>query len=359
MTAMDTLAKKKIRLVDIAAMAKVSVPTASLALANSPEINADTCKRVQMISKKLGYLRPGERHRWLEQKIPEQKSLRFGFLLVGRRLNDEVMTSMLHAMSIEASSLKIRLELKAIEDITSSEALKDQVVDFVRELDGVIVEGLVDSLLLNLIETSHIPYVVVGNMITQPGEIPPIAGHFVDWNVQAMGQLAAGRLLACGHQRIGFFCEKIFRGLWNYRWLMGYHDAHWEAGISPDKSLVHISEEILVGGKPAADYFCSLENPPTAYICPDIRVAASFIDQMNRYGIRISPETLFLGGLPEIAPKYHMEAYPLIGQEVDKIGKIAIEYLLQLHENPGMSPRFLQIPFITQNFIEPATVRKL
>jgi DNA-binding LacI/PurR family transcriptional regulator len=352
---METTLRKKIRLLDVARECQVSLPTASMALANHPEINHETCKRVQMVSKKLGYQRPGERTYGLKQKESLQKSLRFGFLLIGTRLSDEVMTSTLHAMSMQASELKVRLELRALEDVNNSMLTKEQVLEFIRELDGIILEGLIDTNLLSLIENTHLPYVVLGNIISQSGEIPPTIGHFITYNVQAMGQLATARLLACGHRRIGFFTEQTFRGLWNSQWMLGYLSAQWEIGSVPDPAMIHVAGKPRIGGVPAAEYFTALKEPPTAYISPDVRTAASFINQMAKWGHFIPDDAMILGGLPDIASKYHLENHPLIGVESESLGKVTLDFLYQLYKDPALTPRTIQLPFITRNLPLPTT----
>jgi LacI family transcriptional regulator len=355
---METIQNKKVRLSDVAKIAKVSIPTASMALANNPEISEETCRRIQMISKKLGYLRPGERSQPSRQ-IDETKSLRFGYLLIGKSLTDEVVIGCLRDMSRQASALRVRLELKAIEDVSNPQSVEIQMLEFIRELDGVVLEGLMNKSFLKTVEETHVPYVVLGHIMTKPGEVPPEFGHFVDWNVQAMGQLATARLLACGHRRIGFFCEKVFHGMWNYHWIMGYHDAHWELNLPVESSLIHVAGKAFAGGEPAADYFSKMENPPTAYICPDVRIAASFFSSMAKRGTVITPGNLIIGGTPEVVPKYHMEGFPLIGQDSENLGKVVIDTLHQLHQNPAVGSRLIQLPFSTQNLPEPRQEEKL
>ncbi|MFA5863948.1 MAG: LacI family DNA-binding transcriptional regulator [Phycisphaerae bacterium] len=350
---MITITPKKVRLSDIAQAADISLSTASMALSDHPRINSETKKLVQRLSKKFGYLRPGDRNSLLKKTTNGQKSIRFGFLIVGNRPSDDVFASLLHSMTIYAKELNVRLEVSSIENVGNSVNVQRQVSDFVHELDGLLIEGLIDKELLSFIEKTNIPYLVQGNIITKPGEVPPNFGHFISEDNRAMGYLGTGRLIACGHRRIGFICEKIYHGLWMHNWLAGYQLAHLDANLGLDPGLIHVAGETFVGGIPAARHFSSMANPPTAYLVPDFRIGASFINEMQSRGISIPRESIILGGVPDVAVKYHLESYPAICADHILMGRVSIENLYRLYQNPTPYSTAINIPFTTCNLPEP------
>jgi LacI family transcriptional regulator len=353
---MNTITPKKIRLSDIAKAADISISTASMALADHPRINDETKKLVLRLCKKFGYQRPSERSSFA--RTDKHKSVRFGFMFVGSRMDDESHIPAIHALTAHAKELNVRLEISSIAETESFAAIQQQLTDFISDLDGLIIQGIIDKALLAGIEKMNIPYVIQGSIILKPGETPSNMGHFITMDFQAMGSLAAGRLIACGHRRIGFVSEKIYPGLYNHGWLAGYRQAHYDAGLVPAPQMVHIAGERLVGGKPAARYFSTLAEPPTAYVIPDFRTGASFINEMQAYGIQIPRESIILGGVPDMAIKYHLEQYPSICGDNLLFVKVTLDTLYRLYQKPVAYSTVINIPFTTQNLPKPPTVEK-
>jgi DNA-binding LacI/PurR family transcriptional regulator len=158
---MVTVENKRIRLQDVAKEAKVSVATASMALSDCPDISEGTKQRIRNMSKKLGYQRPADKQLLRQHNEQKPKILRFGFMSVGTRLNDEILTDLLHELTMEAVSIGLRIEVSATDNISNHDALVKQTLAFGHELDGLILTGRVDDNLLSGIEMYHIPCVVV------------------------------------------------------------------------------------------------------------------------------------------------------------------------------------------------------
>jgi DNA-binding LacI/PurR family transcriptional regulator len=346
---MATETQKKIRLADIARMTNMSISTVSAALLDHPDINSETKRRVQLLSQKLGYLPPGERTRRLARKKQTQEIKRFGFLLIGGRLNDEIIAGMIHEMMLQASEMNVRIEMSAVNNIISSETTKQHIQAFSQGLDGLIVEGHVNKTIFQYLENTHLPYVVIGSLPAEPNTVIPVVSHMIMEDNIAMGQVATHHLFACGHQRIGFICEMLSQGLWYYKWLAGYRLAHYDVGIEPDATLIHIAGREFAGGKPAAEYFSEMPNRPTAYVVPDIRTGASFIEEMSKRKTEIPRDSIILGSIREVARKYQVEGYPMICSNINEIGRYALEYLVRLQQTPTMPPATILIPFTTYN----------
>lgn len=355
--------KKHIRLIDVAQMAKVSVATASMAMADHPDINDDTKHRIRILGRKLGYQRPVDRA-LRRNKKQMSKGARFGFMSVGTRLSDEVLTDFLHELSIRAVSAEARLEVCSVQDVDDAETLASYVLDFARQLDGLIIQGLVSRHLLEKLKQEHIACVVFGNTLNDSNEdfssfskMPSMSGigHTIGADEIKMGRLATSCLISAGHRRVGFVCEKVYPGLWAHNWLGGYRLAHFDAGLVCDDGLVHVAGKTFVGGKPAASAFTAMKNPPTAWVVTDVRVAASFIQAMSERDVGIDNGSIIIGGQPSIAIKYHLEDYPLITHDTVLCARAAIERLAQLADSPVSYSTVLHIPFTTRNLPDPHT----
>jgi DNA-binding LacI/PurR family transcriptional regulator len=63
-----------------------------------------------------------------------------------------------------------------------------------------------------------------------------------------------------------------------------------------------------VGGAPAAANIAPLDavDRPTAFVVPDVRVAATFCTAMAERGIALSPRDVAISGIERLLPVYRM-----------------------------------------------------
>ena len=343
---MTTLSNNKATLKDVAKMANVSIATASMALADHPDINEGTKRRIRLLCRKLNYQRPVDKVLKQERAKGRRKAMRFGFMSLGIRLSDEIITDFMNELILHATSSKTRMEVSCVENTKNHKEVLQQVLFFSQDLDGIILQGLVEDDLIRGIESEHIPYVIYGHTMNKNATI----GTIVALDEIGMGRLAAHQLIDCGHQRIGFVAEKLYPGLWAQNWLNGYRLALINADLGIEADLMHIAGRTFAGGKPAAQAFSNMEEPPSAYVIPDVRVAASFITEMANCGSRASKASIIIGGNKDIAIRYHIEDYPLVTTNTKIMAQSVAQRLVQIIERPPISPTTLLIPFDTQNF---------
>jgi len=161
--------KKKITLRDIADTAKISLSTASMALAGHPNVSMETRRKVNLLSQELGYRRPKKLVERASENSGRSGVKRFGYVLIGNRLRDEARSILVHSLADRSSSLGVRLEVSGVEDASNPLIVADRTLAFARDLDGVILSGLVDQDLLTRIVELGIPCVVIGSSVICEG----------------------------------------------------------------------------------------------------------------------------------------------------------------------------------------------
>jgi len=322
----------KIRLQDIAEYANVSVATVSMALANNPQINDRTKRIIKETSRKLGY---NKRARLIsDSPDAQQEQLRFGYLLIGNRLEDESKMVLAHALAAEASKMSLRFELSAIQSIDDEGKLIEEVISYSRALDGVMLtfSRKSDWPLVMELANQKIPFVLIGHLPTQQEQMLPENCELIAYSCLDMGKSAAEYLLDLGHRKIGFISEMMPEGM--------VHDqiAMLRKGIVPQPNWTHVAGKIFAGGTEAAKAMHELgETRPTAYIVPDIRTAASFMQEMSKLGMEITPNCMVMGGEHNVARIYNVQEYPLITVNPEPLAYASLRRLRELCQWGGHS----------------------
>jgi DNA-binding LacI/PurR family transcriptional regulator len=266
-------------------------------------------------------------------------------------LHDESLASLLHGLAVHAAARKIRFEVTALEGVTAPAELVGRVREFATGLDGVLISGIIGEGELHTLEQCGVRYVVLGYVLAGESAQPhPHTVRSVTCDNLACGRAAATWLLQRGHSRIGFFCERLPRGMYTAHWLDGYRLGHDDAELTADPELLHVAGRAFAGGEPAARYYAGLASPPTAFICPDARTASSFIEAMRAMGRTIGPENMVLGGLPVVATRYGLEQYPLLSEDCEAIAEAAVDYLSRVVEGTAPMRCSVVVPFGSANF---------
>lgn len=349
--------KQKICLKDVAEKSGVSIPTVSRALSDHPQISEETKKLVKQTSKELGYRTP----RSTKAASNGGKSLiskRFGFMMIGTKLRDEVHTDLLNSLMAATAARNIRLEIAALEDNGTPEEVADSVEAYSRDLDGVMLMDMVDPVLLKQLDKAKIPNLVIGDFIADVNELSVVHkhAHIVRPDDILAGRLATASLIAAGHKKVGFICEYLLEGLSYDQWHSGYWLAYKNTGIVPKPQWVHIAGERFVGGKPAAQAMLSLPDRPQAYIIPDARTAGSFIQEMQNGGAPINKDAVVIGGFSRMLHKYGLDGYPSVTNNTKQLAEVSVDHLLQLCSHPMSSGIEIVVPLSINNLPKPLDI---
>ncbi len=346
-------AKTKTRLKDIAKYTDFSIATVSMALAGHPNINEETRRTVHIASKKLGYNKTSHVAVPPKNTTPQTQERRFGYLLVGNRLDDESKAIFAHALASEAMKSKIRFELFAIEDIENSSKLCMQAIEYASDLDGIIVSFAKksDPTLISKLSEMSFPFVLIGHLSAQDEQNLSNNCEVVAYSCLDMGQAAVEYLHKHGHTRIGFVSELVPPGMAHDRWLSGYQLAQVRKNLPLSNQWVHIAGKTFAGGGPAAEAMTQLPEAerPTAYIVPDVRTASSFINAMKEKKIKLDEKSIVMGGDRDVARSHRLDTFPLMSIDHDNMAALSFRRLNSLCTTPGPCSSVSLVPFVKFN----------
>lgn len=318
-----------------------------MALADHPEIGAETKRRVRSVSKQLGY-----RPRRKAKVSGPSRPARFGYVQVGGRTDDLMRAGLLRALTRTISQLGGRLEISESESVEDPAAVTQHVQAFAEGLDAVMLSGRVVPATVRDVSHSGPACLVVGHVMGVRGVGDSLPGHLIDYDNIEAGYVATQQLIEAGHCRVGFTCEAIPEGLLAWRWLRGYKLAHLDAGLPVDPALIQVSGRLFSGATESVQVYRTMDDPPTAHVVPDVRIASSLIQAYAAHKVEIGPERLVIGGATPTAQLFHVEHYPRIGWEHEAAAEAIIERLLELHRHSLRPPAVLLIPFTCHNLLK-------
>ncbi len=355
---MTRILNKPVRLADIARAGEVSISTVSLALSDHPRIGEETKRRLRQLSREMGYRRPGEQDRQAGRGGRSggrtgRGGKRFGCLLIGSPLRDEVNTELLEGLTATAAAVNARIELGSVAAGCPEEDALAEAARFASRLDGVIVSGFVSPRLLASLEAAHLPHVVIGHVTGDTVGPPPGRTQIVGYDELAMGRVATRCLLGAGHQQVAFISETAPKNLWNDRWLTGYRVAHLDHSRPIDERLVHRDMPLYAGAGPAIERLLKLKQPPTAFVVPDARVGRTAVDELKVRGVEVRPGAFVVGSWSAIAKRHGVSEMGLIQPDPYALAQVAMEHLSRLCDAPPKRALEIVVPFTTSNLPAP------
>lgn len=347
---------KPVRLKDIARRAEISVAAVSMALADHPDISPETKRQVREIGQALGYRRAGT---FIRVESSRKQLERIGLVMVGCHWDNHSPTVLPGILSRQARRRNLRLEIFDVEATEDATHIIDPILSFGKTLDGLVVTGFINKYLIEALNHQDISSVIFGNLLmddSDPDQLVTV-GHSVSVDQIQCGRIAARHLLACGHERIAFVSRNAPRGLCHWQWMTGYKLALIEAGLPVNPQLILISGQRNTNGVQVLEHLRSLNNPPTAYIVPDLALAHSMV-QAHSNLLPDAPsmnKTLISTGVMDTVKFFMMEDYPIILEDVDRMAMAAINRLAELTRNPIPQPTQLILTPILRNLPEKPT----
>ena len=327
---MSTTSTRRPTIKDVAALAGVSVTTASVAFNGVREgvrISEATRQRVHRAAEDLGYT-PNT----LARNLRTRQTSTIGFI------SDEVTTTPFAVSMLAAAQ---------------DEAARRGYLLFVVNL-GANAAPSVQRQAVDLLQQQRVAGLIYGCMyhreVTPPAGMP--AGTVV-LNAHASGsrfrsivpderagaEALVTELISHGHERIAFLDDQWHPPASSLR-LEGYRQALDHAGLSPRPAL-HVDTLPFVRGGHAAVQFLDLppREQPTAMFCFNDRVAMGAYQALKRQGLKI-PSDMSIGGFDD---------QEFIASELDpglttirlphpEMGRLAIQTLLDGEDAPHAPP---------------------
>jgi LacI family transcriptional regulator len=261
-----------VTLQQVAKHAGVSRATASLVLRGSPNISEATRDKVLASMQQLGYV-----YDRVAANLRSKASSTVGLIIM--ELANPFYSELLVGIHHELDKFGQTVILGTTFD---SQTIQDRLLSTMLEhrVGGIILSVVPGSPSepIDRISRLGIPVVLVGR------KLPDANCDFVGIDNVLGGQIAADHLIQKGHRRIAFIGGLSQLSTWQGR-KQGFDNAHHQAGLDIDSSLVAESPATRQGGVDAIQKIINVPNPPTAAFCYNDSIAIGAMLKMKEMGL--------------------------------------------------------------------------
>lgn len=312
-------------IVDVAAMAGVSIRTVSRVLNHSPKVNGETRARIQCAIDVLNF-RPSLRAR----AMAKGRSFLIG--MVHNDRNALVLDSVQRGVGREATRRGYEVICHSV-PVGDPGAAAD-VLNFARRsrVDGLVVMPPVSDMtgLPLALAGDHVPAVAISAV--------PIQGYgavLLSHERQAAGDVAR-HLLALGHHRIAMITgpQDMISAIERRA---GFIDALAEAGVAPMAEVE--GDYSLAAGVAAADRLLTASPPPTAIFAANDIMAAGVLKVAADRAIAVPAALSVVGFDGSIVAEMLTPALTTVARPFGDMAEMATRYLIDLIEGQVASDR--------------------
>ncbi len=301
---------------DIARLARVSHPTVSRALQNSPLVNAKTAAKIRKIADEAGY-----RASAVARGLVTRRTRTIGLVVttVADPFASEVVCG------VEQTANDHGYSVFLADSNADPERERKVVQAFAeRRVDGIIVtSSRVGALYLPRLTEMMVPIVLVND------QYPGAFVHSVMIRNLEGIRAAVRHLIGLGHRRIAYLGDQ-FGYQSDAERFAGYREALDATGIPFHPELV-----VHGDGKPEAavramETLLSLAVPPTAVCCYNDMSALGAMQSIRARGKRV-PEDISVTGFDDLFfASYTDPPLTTVRQPMRRMGQLAMEGLLKL-----------------------------
>ena len=301
---------------DIARLARVSHPTVSRALQNSPLVSAETAARIRKIAEEQGY-----RASAVARGLVTRRTRTVG--LVVTSVDDpfacevacgveEVASDRGYAVLLASSHTDPEHERRVVQELAE------------RRVDGLVVtSSRVCALYLPLLKNLDVPIVLVNDRY--PAEFV----HSVTIANQEGMRAATDHLIALGHRRIAYLGDSNgYRS--DAERLAGYQEALAAAEIDFARELAVEGDGRPEATMEAMSGLLRLKRPPTAVCCYNDMTALSAMRAIRAGGLRV-PADVSVTGFGDLFFAANLApALTTVRHPMRRMGQMAMENLFKL-----------------------------
>ena len=329
---------RQITIKDIAKKAHVSVATVSRSLNDSDCVTDAMRQRVMDAVRELGYV-PNS----IAKSLKTNSTYTIGFLVPDisnhfvisiARIVEDIVGRQNYNLILCSTGNKAERELDYLKMLMS------------RSVDGLILNttGHNDEFVLRM--NRQVPIVLLNRQIQAEG----FRGDLVDTNNYLGAYLLTKQLLALGHRKILVVRGPLHLSNSKERF-QGFADAMAESGLTVNERYpyVYTGEFLMQSGIDAVDFFCDLDDRPTAILSLNNMLTVGILEQLHARNIRV-PEHVSLVSYDAINNVDLMMIRPTSATfDTTAIGKLLGRTILERIRNPESENRkFVFDPTIIQ-----------
>ncbi len=337
---------------DVAALAGVSLTTASHALNDKP-VNEHTREKVNAAAKKLKYHTSA-----IGRNLITNKSNTIGMFIINSNRTTDMTEeiSYYYAMlkgalsSIQQHDYVFNFEVVYWEDIDDKNFIAKKV--FSRAIDGMILvpQFMYHYSFMSLLEEEKFPYVIINPSIS----IRPENTVRID-NYRG-GYLAADYLLSLGHKDMTFI-----NGPENhkdsYDRERGFLSRLLESGFRFDRNNIVYSDFTNEGGYAAAkELLTNAGRRPTAIFCSNDYMASGAMTAVSEAGLKVPGDMSLMGYDDTDIARCIYPGLTTMRSAVKELGFMAAERVLELVDRRGNNPE--ELTALGEIVLEPTLVKR-
>ena len=311
--------EKRVTIVDIARLARVSPAAVSLALNDRPGISDRTRARILLIVEKRKF-------------VPNQNARRLLLRSTGNIgvVHDEALSPLKQLFLIDIlNAAMASCEREGYNLLFSAlHRNEEQGLPAIvrrREVDGLLVIGEVGSAFARAVRETGLPYVLVDEHQRTPNAVA------VEADYRAGAEAAVSHLIESGHKRIGYVGESP-EGSYGRQTLEGF-----ERGLrirSLRASASYVRTEAF-GASDATAQACAgrllaLKTPPTAIFCAADIYAVGVLRAVAERGLKVPRDVSVIGMDDILLDQYVTPPLTTVGFPAEQMGVAAVQTLLSM-----------------------------
>jgi DNA-binding LacI/PurR family transcriptional regulator len=301
---------------DIARLARVSHPTVSRALQNSPLVNALTAEKIRRIASESGY-----RASAVARGLVTKRTRTIGLVVTTAAdpFAGEVICGIEQAASDHGYSVFL-----ANSNADPEQERKVVQAFAERRVDGIIVtSSRVGALYLPMLSEMMVPIVLVND------QYPGAFVHSVMIGNLAGTRAATRHMAGLGHRHIAYLGDQFGYQSDTERFA-GYRDALDAAGIPFLPEYVVHGDGKTEAAMQAMDNLLALPHPPTAVCCYNDMTALGAMQSIRMHGLRV-PDDISVTGFDDLFfTPYTQPPLTTVRQPMRRMGQLAMENLFKL-----------------------------
>lgn len=202
----------------------------------------------------------------------------------------------------------------------------DDIGEILRDVSAWSVDGMI------LIGMLHDDYIRIRSKYKKPMVLidsyaPRDVMEYVNIGLQDEegGYLVAKYLLENGHRRIAFLADNV-EGVDYIRYL-GYRRAMKEYGLEIGADDLMIIRPGMIERESSLNEIYRMSKDYTAFLCCSDYYAVTLMNYLSERGVRIPEDLSFTGFDDNMMARIVRPALTTVGQDVNKKGRLAVEYL--------------------------------
>jgi len=310
---------KHVTIYDLAERLKLATSTISRALKDHPTISAKTIKKVKEIADEMGYV-PNT----LAAGLRGNKTNTIGVLIP--TVTQPFLSSLISGIEITARKSGYNVIIMQSNDSYEEE------VSMAKSLYSSRVSGVICSLAMKTIDTSHFQQFVTSNIpLVFVDRVPRDFNTFrVIIDNYSAGFKATKHLIEQGCTRIAHLTAgSEFGNLYSER-KRGYIDALKEFNLPIDEELIVILKSVTYEeGEKASNVMYDLPNPPDGIFASGDIIGVSAIQSAKKRGIKIPEELAVIGFNNDPISQIIDPNLSTITHPAAKMGKASAEIILK------------------------------